>query len=347
MLGKLGGRDIGLWAASFLMAALVSGEGLGQSWELARENGVGGGGPVAQEIKADAVPADKAAFRIVVNQDDQPVIRAAEGVPVDIFGDAKTTAEDLTTAVATLMTRERPSNVDAQPLPNPEGASLAVVTGDTRLAPPTAFELLAASQGKPIVTSALDAASVPARSNRATAIHGEPRVLLHPSPPRPSPVEQVQFSPNTGAQPKAILPPRTNEAPASSFLPSPRKPDAPASVQQAVVSPNLGESLKEPLLRAAPAPDNALVEVVEAPSDYSLEVVPGGSKILNLGKDVVDVFVANPDIVDAKPISPTRIIVYGIELGRTDIYGFDQQGEPIFAMDVDVLPDVDAARGAF
>ena len=93
-----------------------------------------------------------------------------------------------------------------------------------------------------------------------------------------------------------------------------------------------------------PPPDNALVELVETPSDYSLAVSAGTAQVLNLGKAVTNVFVADPNVADVDVLSPTQIVVHGNQLGRTNIFGLGSGGDVVFAIDVDTVPNADAAQ---
>jgi len=355
------GRWVAL-ATSLLMATTLASQASAQSIDSARERGFGGSGsPAIGQAKKPTRPANKvAAVSITIEREDELIIRPAEGVPVDVFGNdraADGSQEKATTSVRNQ--NSQPTNADTalgdvtEVAQGQTGTSQTVDAsnnGDSRTTPPTASELIAKAKGRAIKTSTLNVPLAIAPAAAAPTPEIKPRALIEAAPAAPAPVEQAQFAPNAAAEPKAILAPRVVEAPstnapaAASVMPSPRRPVPEAALQQTALSPNLAQSPEESILRTAPTPDNTLVQLVETPSDYSLEVEPGGSKAMKLGKAVVDVFVADPDIADVKPISPTQMIVYGNSLGRTDIFGFDERGDVVFAIDVDVVPDAVAAQ---
>ncbi|MGI9419885.1 MAG: pilus assembly protein N-terminal domain-containing protein [Geminicoccaceae bacterium] len=345
MFGRLEGR---LTSSLVLAAALAFGlpaDGVAQSWQLEREQGVGGGGKpgkVATQADASTNAGKRVGVSIVIEPADDSIIRAAEGVPVSPFEDeappaANTPASSVTAAsdsvaadpnaaiAAALAEAAATASraAAAKPALAPETVAPAdVATTATRSTPPTAAELLNGSPPRPIRTT--EVAALPA-------------------------VEQAQFSPNTAAGPKRILPPRSNEQAASpAVLPSPRKPVQPVqpapTVQQTALTPGVAAASKEAVLRTAPPPDNQLVELVEPPRDYSLAVRAGGAQVLNLKQPVSNVFVADPNVADAAVLSPTQIIVHGVDFGRTTAFGIDDRGEVVFAFDVDTVPDADAAQ---
>ena len=103
MLARLHGpRTSALMLAAFMTLALPN-HVLGQAWELDREKGVGGGaGAASPKIAAQTSEPKRAGkkvgVRIVVKTADDPVIRPAEGVPVDPFGDVPEVTDDKSTA---------------------------------------------------------------------------------------------------------------------------------------------------------------------------------------------------------------------------------------------------------
>ncbi len=328
MFGRLEGRPLSASLCAAAIVAMLPGNALGDAWELDRERGVGGGGKpakVAAQSSDSSKGGEKVGVRIVIIPDDAPVIRAAEGAPVSPFSDAEPAQPNV---IAKLPSKPSP-------------------VAETRSSPPTAVELLKGAAPKSIDVTAIAPLPSVARAQRPAA---RPRVPTDNLERSPAAIEQAQFSPNAVAVPKAILPPRAGEgtserAAAPVVLPSPRKPlQADASVQQVVLAPNLGASPKEQVLRTAPTPDNALVELVETPSDYSLAVSAGTAQVLNLGKAVSNVFVADPNVADVDVLSPTQIVVHGNELGRTNIFGLGSGGDVVFAMDVDTVPNADAAQ---
>ncbi len=342
MFGRLEGRTLPATLFAAAMVAALPGNVWGQAWELEQERGVGGGGTSAKAAAQAADPSrtgKKIGVSIVINPDDAPVIRAAEGVPVSPFGDAELAPSGVQ-ANAVVVNAQAEAEAAAAALALRSGAKPSSTApspvASIRLTPPTAGELLNQALPKPIETTAIAALPGAAHAPRPAA--------------RPS-IEQAQFSPNAAAVPKTIVPPRADEgtsegvAVAPVIMPSPKKPVLPsASVQQVVLAPNIGASPKEKVLRSAPTPDNALVELVETPSDYSLTISAGTAQVLNLGKAVTNVFVADPNVADAEALSPTQIVVHGNELGRTNIFGLGGGGDIVFAMDVDTVPNADAAE---
>ena len=345
MFGRLRGRFSSSLVFASLLALTLPSDGWGQAWELERERGVGGrAGGSSAKVAAKPSVADKVGVQIVIEPADQPIIRQAEGVPVDTFGDQKSKNTDVSVAVAASQSEaDTPPSAARKPVNYDkvrEALDAAGALGATRSAPPTAAELLRQASPAPIKTETVAALPSAAEVVRPVA---RPAVSN-------SGVEQAQFSPNAVAAPKAIVPPRTSEAPsegpaAAIIMPSPRKPGLPkASVQQALLSPNVAASPAESVLRTAPAPDNKLVELVETPTDYSLSLPAGSGRLLNLGKAVTDVFVADPNIADVKVVSPTQLFAHGNNLGKTNIFGIGDRGDVIFAVDVDVVPDAKAAQ---
>lgn len=176
--------------------------------------------------------------------------------------------------------------------------------------------------------------------------------------PSQNPIQPAQFAPNAIATPKAIVPPRAAdevETPAvepptraePTFQPSPTKPkqqQAPAAIQEVAIAPNIGESPKTAVLRTAPSPDNQLVELVETAADKALALSAGRGQLLNLGKAVSDIFVADPDIADVRVVSPKKIFVHGNKLGRTNIFGIGGNGDIVFGIDLEVVPDATVAQ---
>lgn len=356
MFGRLESRILSAPLLAIALVAAISGDAFGQAWELERESGVGGGGKSAKAAAQASDPnkrAKKAGVWIEIVPDDGPVIREAEGIPVSPFADEQKSAEAedvnagkanvaLFGAQAEVKALERASKAGAQVPGQPK------TVAETRLNPPTAADLLKDVVSRPIETTAL--AALPS-GDHAPRPAARPRALTDVVKPAPSPIEQAQFSPNTAAVPKAVVPPRAGEGSSDGvtaapvIMPSPRKPVQPeASVQQAVLAPNVGVSPKESVLRTAPTPDNSLVELVETPTDYSLAVSAGTAQLLNLGKAVTNVFVADPNVADVDVLSPKQIVVHGNELGRTNIFGLSGRGDVVFAIDVDTVPNANAAE---
>ncbi|MEM7041519.1 MAG: pilus assembly protein N-terminal domain-containing protein, partial [Pseudomonadota bacterium] len=353
MLGRPERRFAPALVLSALMTLSLPGSVFGQAWELERERGVGGG-PAPAKVATQTAPAEtadkKVGVTIVIDEAAPTVIRQAEGVPVSPFDPVAGVEADATNAEAKAKALVAAAHAEAAAaaaalrsnagVDRPAAVTAPVVdqpvpVADTRATPPTAAELLKASTPKPIETTTL--AALPAGGHDHQPVK-RPDGLA-------GSLEQAQFSPNTAAEPKALVAPRASEAPSAVIMPSPRKPVQPeATVQQTALAPNLGAAPKENVLRKAPAPDNTLVELVETPTDYSLVVAAGKGELLNLGKPVSDVFVADPNVADVNVRSATQLVVHGNALGQTNIFGIDQRGDVIFAVDVDVVPNANAAQ---
>lgn len=357
MFGRLEGRSSSAIALSAFMALTLAGDALGQPWELERERGVGGGpgaGTAKVSTREDAphLPRKKAGVTIVIEPEDQTIIRAAEGVPVSPFEDLPA-AQPVPDARALIAAAQKEAAAAAAELQIGQERNAAAVVeqqtaiAQTRTAPPTALELLGSAPPRPIETSEI--AALPA-AELAPRPAGRPRALTEVANPAPEPIEQAQFSPNTVAEPSAILPPRVRDTPAQrtavpAITPSPRKPELPGTaVQPVVVAPNIAASPKASVLRSAPTPDNALVELVQPPTDYSLSVAAGTSQVLNVSKPVYNVIVSDPNVANVDALSPTQIAVHGIGLGRTNMYGLGQGGEVVFAVDIDTVPNANVAQ---
>jgi pilus assembly protein CpaC len=352
MFGRLKGRCTSAFTLAAFVALALSGDVLGQAWELEREKGVGGGSPSESPANVATLASEpkktgkRAGARIVINNPDEPVIRAAEGIPVNPFDDVDKPDSASDAAIAAAQAEAAAAAASRSSARVPDVADETKTAAAVRSNPPTAVELLNGSTPKSIVTTAID--DLPeVRQRRAAA--ATPRALTDVVD-QTAPIEQAQFSPNTAAEPKAILPPRVVNAPsdrtaAPVIMPSPPKPAlSEPTLQQALLTPNVAASPKEPLLRTAPAPDNKLVELVETPTDYSLALPAGTGRLLNLGKEVTDVFVADPNVADVKVVSPKQLFAHGNKLGKTNIFGIGVQGDVIFAVDVDVVPDAKVAQ---
>ena len=219
-------------------------------------------------------------------------------------------------------------------------------TRELRTKPVTAVDLLGGRRDKPV------------KANVAV-LPGVGTSVTTPAPrPSQNSATPAQFVPNAIAKPKGIVPPRINdevETPTvdpstrtePALLPSPKRPPQqpdPATIKQVAIAPNIGESAKTSVLRTAPSPDNELVELVETASDKALALSAGRGQLLNLGKAVSDIFVADPEIADVRVVSPRKIFVHGNKLGRTNIFGIGGNGDIVFGIDLEVVPDATVAQ---
>jgi pilus assembly protein CpaC len=351
MFGRFSSRS--LFAMTLLaFGAALAGDALAMPWQLEQERGIGGG-PEAAPAKAasrqDApdLSDKRVGVTIVIERDDEPVIRAAEGVPVSPFGDqpsvqAQSVAdlarrEEAAAAAALQTGQNRPARVQAE-----KASDVAVAA---RLAPITAQDLL--KQASPRLTETTEVAAL-------SGAVPSPRPAARPltnvvSQPAPKPIEQAQFSPGTLDQPNALLSPRADQGAAPQaaspvISPSPRKPQQPATVQPVVVAPNVAASPKASILRQGPTPDNTQVELVQPPTGYSLTVAAGTSQLLNSSKPVYNIIASDPNVANAYAVSPTQIAVHGIGLGSTNMFGIGDGGELVFAINVDTVPNAKFAQ---
>lgn len=331
------------------MLATAGNHAWAQGWSLDREKGVGGSGGSGAPVTSKAVPADKESVVIIMSDGLPPAIVPAEGAAVSPFtkidqrraglpekniSAANAPASQALGAVD-LLNIKRDVLLAQQTKPSAQIES----DDNVRLTPPTAIDLLGSNTGQPAKTTvvALPLGSVPVQAPVATSL--------------PENIEQAQFAPNALGAPKAIVPPRAvlqaepeiEAAPV--ILPSPRKPKEPAAdIQQVVLTPNVGKAPKTAALRTAPAPDNQLVELVETPSDQVLTLGAGRGQLINLGTAVTDIFVADPNVADVKVVSPQSLFVHGNTLGRTNIFGIGSNGDVVFGIDLEVVPDAKRAQ---
>lgn len=61
------------------------------------------------------------------------------------------------------------------------------------------------------------------------------------------------------------------------------------------------------------------------------------AEILQLDREITDVFVANPDIADAQISSSNAIFIFGKDTGVTTISGVDSKGEIIFKLNLNII----------
>jgi len=338
MFGQLKGRFFPALMMVPIMAMALSTDVWAQSWQLERERGVGGRAPAKMTAEKDeAGRSDKrAGVEIVIESENQRIIRPAEGGPVKPPSNEQAT-KPISNPKAVVAVAQKEAAAAAAAL---ESSKKDLAAG-TRSTPPTAVELMGGSPKKPIETEATPALPSAQPSPRPA---GRLRIFNGGTDQVPAPIEQTQFAPNAGAEPKAILP-HAGEAPSDQaaapvIMPSPRKPMVlKATVQKALHAPSVGASPKD----AAPTPDNAMAELMETPSDHSLSVSAGTVQVLNLDKPVSDVSVADPNIADVNILSPTQIVVHGNQLGRTNIFGLSGGGDVVFAIDVDTVANADVA----
>jgi pilus assembly protein CpaC len=78
----------------------------------------------------------------------------------------------------------------------------------------------------------------------------------------------------------------------------------------------------------------------------SLTVEAGSGRVIQLGGEAANLFVADPKVVEARPASRTSLFVFGLSVGHTTIAAMDNAGHPVGVYDVMVLPSSAAATQA-
>lgn len=88
-----------------------------------------------------------------------------------------------------------------------------------------------------------------------------------------------------------------------------------------------------------PPDDRSPVQMRVSKSSERLELMVNTSRILTLEQNIPRVFVSNPQVLRATPVSPNQVQVSGIKPGVTQVNLWDDQGK-IFTVDVIVMRDV-------
>ena len=84
-------------------------------------------------------------------------------------------------------------------------------------------------------------------------------------------------------------------------------------------------------------------------SDSSSRFVPlgvGKSVVIDLPRDIKDVLVADPKIANAVVRSSRRAYIIGVEVGQTNVFFFDAEGQQIAGFDIAVTRDLNGLRAA-
>jgi len=99
---------------------------------------------------------------------------------------------------------------------------------------------------------------------------------------------------------------------------------------------------------AGEPPPSRYIQVVG--SDSSSKFVPlgvGKSVVIDLPRDIKDVLVADPKVANAVIRSSRRAYVVGANVGQTNVYFFDADGQQITGLDIAVTRDLNGLRAAF
>lgn len=91
--------------------------------------------------------------------------------------------------------------------------------------------------------------------------------------------------------------------------------------------------------------DKADVGVVGGAKTPDITVMLGKAEMLNIGGDVADVLVANPDIVDVMAVKANRLYLVGSSLGDTNIMALDREGNILKKINVHVQMDTERLQG--
>lgn len=83
-----------------------------------------------------------------------------------------------------------------------------------------------------------------------------------------------------------------------------------------------------------------------APRPVSVAVEAGSGRVIQLGGEAANLFVADPKVAEARPASPTSVFVFGLAVGHTTIAAMDSAGHSVGTYDVMVLPSSAAAAQA-
>lgn len=85
----------------------------------------------------------------------------------------------------------------------------------------------------------------------------------------------------------------------------------------------------------------SMMEPGETNVSQKIKLSLGKSTVIELGRPAADVVITNPIIADAVVQTAERIIFRGIEIGQTNAFIFDRNGNPLLNLEIDV--DVDTA----
>jgi len=90
----------------------------------------------------------------------------------------------------------------------------------------------------------------------------------------------------------------------------------------------------------APPPGDKLVRVTNSTRVQRITLGLNKAEVVELDRDVKDVDVASPDIVDAVVKSPRRVLLIAAKPGQTNVFFSDGEGRRILTLDIRVERDV-------
>ncbi len=91
---------------------------------------------------------------------------------------------------------------------------------------------------------------------------------------------------------------------------------------------------------AAHAQDGRLVRVTNGTREQRVTLGLGKAEQVDLDRDIKDVDVASPDIVDAVVKSPRRVLLIAAKAGQTNVFFTDGEGRRVLTLDIRVERDV-------
>lgn len=83
----------------------------------------------------------------------------------------------------------------------------------------------------------------------------------------------------------------------------------------------------------------ASVEMQISQANQRLEIMVNTSRILTMERNIPRLFVSNPDVIKATPLSPNQVQISGVRTGVTQVNLWDEAGK-IYTVDVIVIRDV-------
>ncbi|MCL4204114.1 MAG: pilus assembly protein N-terminal domain-containing protein [Pirellulaceae bacterium] len=83
----------------------------------------------------------------------------------------------------------------------------------------------------------------------------------------------------------------------------------------------------------------ASVEMQITQANQRLEIMVNTSRILTMQRNIPRLFVSNPDVLKATPLSPNQVQISGVKTGVTQVNLWDEAGK-IYTVDVIVIRDV-------
>lgn len=93
------------------------------------------------------------------------------------------------------------------------------------------------------------------------------------------------------------------------------------------------------LATAQEFPNVTITQPGESDVTQSVVLLLDKSTVVDFGRPASDVFITNPEIADAAVQTDTRIIFRGVEVGQTNAFVFDRNGNQMLNLEIRVEPD--------